>query len=256
MKIASFNVNGLRARLPIVLDWLVKNSPDVLCVQETKVQDSEFPVDAFAESGYSIVFSGEKKYNGVAIFSRAEMSGVEKGFEDEPKDMSRLIKARMGEVTIVNTYVPQGYMTESEQYEYKLKWFGRLREYFESNFKPSGKIIWVGDMNVAPEERDVYDPAGLAGHVCFNEEVSSALSSVCEWGFADLFRQFEQGGGHYTFWDYRMRGSFSRNLGWRLDHIMVTKSLAAKCRRCYIDKDPRFAERPSDHTPIVAEFEI
>ena len=255
MKVGSFNVNSLRARLPVVSGWLADNHPDVLCVQETKVQDADFPGEQFDRLGYRYVFKGQKSYNGVAIFSSAEITKVVYGFADEPKDEPRLIKAQIGGVAIVNTYVPQGYMAESEQFQYKLAWFGRLREYFESNFKPADAVLWVGDLNVAPQAIDVYDPQSLLGHVCFNPQVQEALRAVCEWGFVDVFRRHCDEAGQYTFWDYRLRNSFKRNLGWRLDHIMATKPLAEKSRACYVDKRPRVAERPSDHTPIVAEFE-
>ena len=255
MKVASFNVNSLRARLPVVQGWLGASGPDVLCVQETKVQDVDFPKDAFDQTGYKYVFRGEKKYNGVAIFSKSEIKKVRFGFDDEPKDGPRLVRAQINGVSIVNTYVPQGYERESEKFEYKLKWFERLLEFFDRNFKQSEPVIWVGDFNVAPEPKDVYDPEGLLGHVCFCPEVTQALKRVMEWGFVDVFRMHCDEGGQYTFWDYRLRGSFKRNLGWRLDHIMATKPLAKKCTACYVDKEPRLAERPSDHAPIVAEFD-
>lgn len=254
MKIASFNVNGLRARLPVVLEWLKKQRPDVLCLQETKIQDEEFPIEAFEKSGYEYIYAGQKSYNGVAIFSKGPIKNAQYGFEKEPKDKSRFIKAEINGVIIVNTYVPQGYLPESDKFQYKLNWFNRLRKYFEDNFDPAEPIVWTGDFNVAPEAIDVYDPEGLLGHVCFNPEVTEALRSVNKWGFEDLFRKHCKDAGQYTFWDYRMRDSFKRNSGWRLDHIMVTKPLADKCQTCYIDKEPRCAERPSDHTPIVAEF--
>ncbi len=256
MKVASFNVNSLRVRLPVILPWLAEYQPDVLCVQETKVQDIDFPAEAFEGTGYKYVFKGQKKYNGVAIFSKSEITNVEYGFSDEPKDEPRLIKAEINKINIVNTYVPQGYMPDSEKFEYKLKWFDRLLEYFKKNFKPADKIVWVGDLNVAPEGRDVYDPEEFLGHVCFCPEVTAALKKVMDWGFVDVFRMHCEEAGQYTFWDYRMRGSFKRNLGWRLDHIMATKALAEKSTACYVDKVPRIAERPSDHTPIVAEFDL
>jgi len=255
MRIASFNVNSLRARLPVVLGWLAEHRPDVLCVQETKVQDVDFPADAFEETGYSYAFKGQKSYNGVAIFSRSKIANVEFGFGDEPKDEARLIRAEINGIVIVNTYVPQGYSPESEKFEYKLEWFGRLRAYFDKNFEPSDAVLWTGDFNVAPEAIDVYDPERLLGHVCYHPEVHKALEEVMGWGFVDVFRKQCSEAGQYTFWDYRLRDSFRRNLGWRLDHIMATKALAEKCTACYIDKNPRLADRPSDHTPIVAEFD-
>jgi len=255
MKVASFNVNSLRARLPVVLGWLAERRPDVLCVQETKVQDVDFPADAFDKTDYRYAFKGQKSYNGVAIFSRTEITNVQFGFAGEPKDEARLIKAEVNGIFVVNTYIPQGYMTESEKFEYKLDWFRRLVKFFDENLRPSDAVLWVGDFNVAPEPIDVYDPEGLLGHVCYHPEVHKALKEVMGWGFVDVFRMHCKEPGQYTFWDYRLRNSFGRNLGWRLDHIMATKALAEKCTACYIDKKPRLAERPSDHTPIVAEFE-
>ena len=255
MKVASFNVNSLRARLPIVLAWLAEYQPNILCVQETKVQDDDFPIEAFDETEYRYVFKGQKSYNGVAIFSRNEITNVKFGFEDEPKDEARLIKAEINGVNIVNTYIPQGYLPDSQKFAYKLNWFGRLLAFFEKNFKPTDPVLWVGDLNVAPQPIDVYDPVNLLGHVCFHPEVHKALENVVQWGFVDVFRMHCKEAGQYTFWDYRLRNSFQRNLGWRLDHIMATRSLAEKSTDCYIDKQPRLAERPSDHTPIIAEFE-
>ncbi len=256
MKIASFNVNSLRVRLDIVLGWLERQRPDVLCVQETKVQDVDFPREAFETSGYEFVFKGQKSYNGVAIFSRGKIEKVKIGFDGENDDGPRLIKAKLGKVSVVNTYIPQGYMRASEKFEYKVEWFSRLRKYFEENFKPADLVVWVGDLNVAPEAKDVYDPEGLRGHVCFCDEVTQALKGVMDWGFVDVFRMHNSQAGQYTFWDYRQRGSLSNNRGWRLDHIMATGSLAEKCSACYIDKEPRMLERPSDHTPIIAEFDL
>jgi exodeoxyribonuclease-3 len=254
MKVASFNVNSLRARLTIVLQWLAEYQPDILCLQETKVQDTDFPTDAFDRTEYKYVFKGQKSYNGVAIFSRSEISSVQFGFDDEPKDQPRLIKAEINGIVIVNTYIPQGYLPVSEKFEYKLNWFNRLLTLFDKNFKPTDPVLWVGDFNVAPEPMDVYDPEGLLGHVCFHPDVHKALEKVMQWGFVDVFRTHCSEPGHYTFWDYRARNSFKRNLGWRLDHIMATEPLAKKSTACYIDKEPRLAERPSDHTPIIAEF--
>ncbi len=293
MKIASFNVNSLRARLPIVLRWLTEHQPNVLCVQETKVQDADFPVDAFSDSGYKYVFKGQKSYNGVAIFSRSQISDVKFGFDDEPKDEARLIRAEIKPVrklgrgptrrdarrvcdtsrqapqrtgrsflsngvngiSIVNSYVPQGYLPESEKFEYKLNWFNRLLTFFDKNFKPTDLVLWVGDFNIAPEPIDVYDPEGLSGHVCFHPEVHKKLEKIMQWGFVDVFRMHCKEAGQYTFWDYRLRNSFKRDLGWRLDHIMATQPLAKLCTACCIDKEPRTKDRPSDHTPVVAEFD-
>lgn len=238
-----------------MLEWLANQKPNVLCVQETKVQDADFPADPFDKGGYRYVFSGQKSYNGVAIFSKDEMKKIKYGFDNEPKDQPRLIKAEVNGIIIVNTYVPQGYTADSDKFQYKLNWFDRLLRFFKKHFKPADPILWMGDLNIAPDRIDVYDPDALAGHVCFHPEVHKRLAEVMKWGFVDLFRKHCDKPGQYTFWDYRLRHSFKRNLGWRLDHIMATKPLAEKCTACYIDKEPRQAEKPSDHTPIVAEFD-
>jgi exodeoxyribonuclease-3 len=259
MKVASFNVNSLRARLPLVLSWLDENQPDALAVQETKVQDNDFPTDAFEKKKYKYIFKGQKSYNGVAIFSplsAGQISKVKFGFDDEPKDEPRLIRAEIKGIAIVNAYVPQGYLPESEKFQYKLNWFERLLRYFDKNFKPTDAIVWIGDFNIAPEAIDVYDPENLLGHVCFHPEVHKRLQEIMQWGFIDVFRMHCREPGQYTFWDFRLPNAFKRNLGWRLDHIMVTKSLAEKCTACYIDKGQRTKERPRDHTPIVAEFDL
>jgi exodeoxyribonuclease-3 len=167
-----------------------------------------------------------------------------------------MIKAEISDIVIVNTYIPQGYLPDSEKFQYKLNWFERLHRYLEKNFKSTDLILWMGDLNIAPEAIDVYDPDALLGHVCFHPEVHKALQKVMHWGFVDIFRKHCSDPGQYTFWDYRMRNSFKRNLGWRLDHILATKTLAEKCTACYIDKEPRTKERPSDHTPIIAEFDL
>ena len=254
MKVASFNVNSLRVRLEIILNWLQQQQPDILAVQETKVQDIDFPIEVFEDNAYQCIYKGQKSYNGVAIFSKDLPSNVEFGFEDEPKDQSRLIKAQIKGITIVNTYIPQGYLVESEKFEYKLNWFKRLQNYFDMKFNSNEPLLWVGDFNVAPEPIDVYNPEGLSGHVCFHPEVRNALKQTMKWGFTDIFRKHCREPNQYTFWDYRAPNTFKRNLGWRLDHIMATEPLAATSINCYIDKEPRALKRPSDHTPVIAEF--
>jgi exodeoxyribonuclease-3 len=255
MKVASYNVNSLRVRLPIVLRWLTDLEVDILCVQETKVQDVDFPADALDNIGYNYVFKGQKSYNGVAILSRHPIEHAVFGFHDEPRDEPRLITAEINGIVIVNTYVPQGHLPDSEKFQYKLKWFGRLLDYFQRNLDPADTVLWMGDLNIAPKPVDVYDPQTLLGHVCFHPEVHRALEKVLDWGFVDVFRKHCDKAGEYTFWDYRLRDSLKRNLGWRLDHIMATAPLAQRSAACYIDKEPRAAERPSDHTPIVAELD-
>lgn len=255
MKIATFNANSIRTRLNIILDWLAKTGTDILCVQETKVQDHLFPVEDFEKAGYHCCFKGQKSYNGVAIISKLPIENVSYGFDDEPADQSRIIRAKIANIHIVNTYVPQGRDVTSEHYVYKLQWFNRLAELFKKHYKPGDELMWLGDLNVAPAEIDVHDPARLLGHVCFNPEVSGALKSVTDWGFVDLFRLYNAGPGHFTFWDYRARNTVQKNLGWRIDHIFGTEKVAGRCKKCEIDIEPRTMERPSDHTFLSATLE-
>ncbi|MCU0915952.1 MAG: exodeoxyribonuclease III [Planctomycetes bacterium] len=255
MKIGSFNVNSVRARLPVVISWLQARQPDVLAMQETKVQDEEFPRAAFEQAGYTCVFRGQKSYNGVALVARGPIADVRFGLPDEPRDEARLLQARIGDLIVVNTYVPQGYLATSERFQYKLDWFRRLLDYFRTSFRPTDPVLWVGDLNIAPLPIDVYNPQGLLGHVCYHPAVHETLREVMAWGLTDLFRLHCQEAGQYTYWDYRLPGSFRREHGWRLDHLMATQPLAERCTACYIDVEPRLAPRPSDHTPIVAEFD-
>jgi len=255
MIIATFNANSLRMRIETVLQWLDKNKPDILCVQETKVQDADFPAEAFETCGYEYVFRGQKKYNGVALFSKDAISDVSFGLDTEPQDEARVITAMIGDITVVNTYIPQGVSPDSDKFTYKLEWFQRLRRYFERNFSSDEPVIWLGDMNVAIDERDVHNPEGLLGHVCYCPEVWEAFKRVAQWGFEDVFRNHCDKGGQYTFWDYRA-GALQSNRGWRLDYIMATKPLAGKCTRCWIDKQPRMQTKPSDHTFLAAEFDL
>jgi exodeoxyribonuclease III len=254
MKVATFNVNSLRARLPILTEWLKTAAPDVLCLQETKVQDPDFPHADIEATGYNYVFKGQKTYNGVAILSRHEITDVTYGLPDEPHDEARIITATTGGITIVNTYIPQGVSTESEYFAYKLAWFDRLRKYVDNAFGPKDPLVWCGDLNIAPEPIDVYDHEALADHVCHHPKVVKAFAHVMDFGLVDCLRLHNKDAGVYTFWDYRMPHALSGNKGWRLDHIMATKPLAKKCTSCTVDKWPRQQERPSDHTTLIAEF--
>lgn len=256
MIVATFNANSLRSRIDIVLEWLNEQKPDVLCVQETKVQDQDFPEEAFASSGYEFVYKGQKSYNGVALFSSGSISDVSFGHDDPPYDEPRMITAVVNGITIVNTYVPQGTSPESDKFQYKLEWFKRLRRYFEHNFSPDEPVLWMGDLNVAMEARDVHNAKTVWGSVCYCQEAIDAINDVVDWGFTDVFRKHNQQDGQYTFWDYRVRDGFKRNMGWRLDYIMATAPLAEKCTRCWVDKEPRAKVRPSDHTFLLAEFDL
>ena len=258
LKVATYNANSIRARMALILDWLGKESPDVLCVQETKVQDKDFPAEPIQEAGYHVVFKGQKSYAGVAIISREEPQEVAFGIDDgEKPDEARLIRAVIGGVSVVNTYVPQGRDTESEHYQYKLRWFERLRAFFKHHYAPDQLLVWMGDLNVAAEPIDVYNPQGIEGHVCYNPEVRAALAQVRGWGFVDVFRQHHPGeAGQYTYYDYRARDAVERGVGWRVDHVLATQPLAEKSTASWIDVEPRRAERPSDHTFLIAEFSL
>ena len=254
IKIATFNTNSIRARLDIVLAWLRKESPDVLCLQETKVPDKDFPQQAFEDMHYHPVFRGEKSYNGVAIVSKKPAEDVRIGFDEYGSEETRLITAIINKIPIVNTYVPQGFHPLSKKFREKLDWLQRLYDYFNERFRPDKPLLWAGDFNVAPEPVDVYDPAHLEGHVCFHPDERAVLQRFRQWGLVDVFRLHQPGPGQFTFWDYRLKNAVLRNLGWRVDHIWATRPLAKKSTSAWIDREPRGAEWPSDHTVVVAEF--
>jgi exodeoxyribonuclease-3 len=256
LKVATYNANSIRARMGLILDWLGRESPDVVCVQETKVQDKDFPAEPIQEAGYHVVFKGQKAHAGVAIISREEPQEVAYGIDDgEEPDEPRLIRAVIGGVSMVNTYVPQGRDPESEHFQYKLRWFERLRAFFERHYGPDDPLMWMGDFNVATEPIDVYDPQRLEGHVDYHPDAQAALERVREWGFVDVFRRHHPDEpGQYTYYDYRARNPVERGVGWRVDHIWATEPLAEKSTDAWIDTEARLAERPSDHTFLIAEF--
>jgi exodeoxyribonuclease-3 len=256
MKIATWNVNSVTARLPLVTKWLETAEPDVLCLQELKCTDEKFPAEQFAALGYKSVAFGQRTYNGVAIVSRSEAEDVQRGFpDDEEGAQARLLAATVGGVRIVNVYVPNGQFVGSDKYRFKLEWMQRLRRFFDEGYEQTNHVLLCGDFNVAPEERDVHDPDEWEGHVLFSKRERAALEKIREWGFTDAFRLHTEDEGHYSWWDYR-QGSFRRNAGLRIDHIWVSATLAEKCKASWIDKEPRAWERPSDHTPVVATFEV
>jgi len=258
MKIATFNANSVRLRLDVILKWLSAHEPDVLCLQETKVEDRDFPAPAFREHGYHVAFRGEKSYNGVALVSRAKPSAVGFGLDDGRKspDETRLVYARINGVHIVNTYVPQGREIDHAMYRYKLEWFGRLKAYFDRHFTPRMNVVWVGDLNVAPEAKDIHNAAEQENHVCYHADVRKAFAATVAWGFVDVFRKHRPEPGQYSFFDYRTVNAVKRNLGWRVDHILATRPLAALSTDCRIDLKPRQTAKASDHTFVVAEFEV
>jgi exodeoxyribonuclease-3 len=257
MKIATFNVNSLRKRLPLVLGWLERHQPDVLCLQETKVQDDDFPLLAFTAAGYHGTFRGMKGYNGVAVLSRRPPEAVLYGFDTaKDRDEARLIQVKVHGIPIVNTYVPQGFELGSPKYAYKLKWFQRLRRHFDRHLSPDKPALWCGDMNVAPRPIDVHSPEKHLAHVCYHEAARKAYAKAVAWGWADVFVKLHPERRQYTFWDYRRPSSLDANKGWRIDHILATLSLAERCTRVEVDIEPRRAKDPSDHTFLWAEFRI
>jgi exodeoxyribonuclease-3 len=253
--IATWNVNSVLARLPLVLRWLEEARPDVLCLQETKCADARFPAAEFAAAGYKSAVHGQPTYNGVAILSLRPAEDVQRGFPDEEEgSQSRLIAATVGGVRVVNVYVPNGQSVGSEKFKFKLDWLARLRDFFDEHYWPDDdEALLCGDFNVAPEDRDVHDPALWRNRILFSEPEKKAIRHVQAWGFTDAFRMHEKRHGFYSWWDYRA-GGFRRNEGLRIDHVWVSEPLASRCRRAWIDKEPRGWERPSDHTPVVAEF--
>ena len=253
MKIATWNVNSLKVRLPHVLDWLAVNQPDVLCLQETKLEDVNFPLAAIEAAGYRALFSGQKTYNGVALLSRTEGTDVVNaipGFADEQK---RVLAATYGDVRIVCAYIPNGQSLDSDKYQYKLQWLEALQAWMADEIGKHPRLALLGDYNIAPEDRDVHDPKAWEGQVLVSPSERAAFVALQQLVLTDAFRLFEQADKAYSWWDYRMAG-FRRNLGLRIDHILLTPPLAACCSACWIDKAPRKLERPSDHAPVVAEL--
>lgn len=255
MRIATYNVNSIRSRIDVLTRWIAQQQPDVLALQETKVMDSEFPLTEILSAGYHVTLRGQLKNNGVAILSRRPPQNVLSRLEGDEKDEARFMEASFDRLTLINTYVPQGYEIDTDRFRYKLDWFGLLRAHLERCHRPDEAIVWVGDLNVALTDIDVYAPEKLWGSVCFCQPVIDAMRNVMSWGFVDLFRTFHPEPGHYSFWDYRIPSSLNRNLGWRLDYIMATPAAAAACIDCRIDAEPRGWDKPSDHTFVLADFD-
>ncbi|NCJ05853.1 exodeoxyribonuclease III [Synechococcales cyanobacterium C] len=269
MKIATWNVNSIRMRLPHVLDWLDANPVDALCLQETKVVDADFPRSQFTELGYHLYIYGQKAYNGVALITPEPLGEVQNGFfpilgADLPltaealalDDQKRVISGLTSSgIRIVNLYVPNGSAVGSDKYNYKLRWFQALHQYLKILLKQSPQgIVVCGDFNIAPEDGDIHDPEGKANHIMASEAERAALQSMCALGFTDIFRHFTPETGHYTWWDYRA-ASFRRNLGWRIDHHYLSLPLVSKAIACTIDTTPRQLAKPSDHAPVILELQ-
>ncbi len=253
MKLATWNVNSLKVRLPQVLEWAGKHRPDVLCLQETKLEDANFPAADINAAGYQVLYNGQKTYNGVAILSREPASDAVTaipGFDDPQK---RALAATVNGVRVVCLYVPNGESVESDKYRYKLAWLTAAKRWLKDELARNPRLAVLGDFNVAPEERDVHDPAAWEGKVLFSRPERDAFNALLAAGLRDGFRLFDQPERSFTWWDYRMN-AFRRKMGLRIDHILLSEALARQCTSCTIDAEPRRAERPSDHAPVIAEL--
>ena len=253
MKVASWNVNSIRVRLEQVLDWLAAEQPDVLGLQEIKMPCADFPAEAFAQAGYHSIAYGQKTYNGVALLSRTTPSDVQKaipGFEDEQR---RAIAATYEGTRVINLYVPNGQSVGSDKYAYKLSWLEALRAWLRQELESHEKLVVMGDFNIAPDDRDVHDPAEWHEKILCSTAEREALQSLLELGMRDSFRLFDQDEGLFSWWDYRAAG-FRRNRGLRIDLLLVSDALAKRCIQSRIDTGPRNLERPSDHAPVWIEF--
>lgn len=253
MKIATWNVNSLKVRLPHVLKWLASASPDVLVLQEIKQIADAFAVDAFSEIGYQSVASGQKTYNGVAVISREPSTDIVTDFPGFEDPQRRILAATIDGVRVVNLYVPNGNSVGSDKYEYKLGWLRALKDFLESEMRTHEKLVVLGDFNIAPDDRDVHDPEKWGESILCSPPERQALEELIDLGLSDVFRQFDQAEKTFSWWDYRAAG-FRRNAGLRIDLILASKALADVCEASYIDREPRTWERPSDHTPVIAEF--
>ena len=253
MKIATWNVNSLNVRLPQVLDWLREQQPDILALQETKLTDADFPTLDIANAGYQAVFAGQKTYNGVAILSRLPASDLITDLPGLADPQRRVLGATVGNLRVLNLYVPNGQAVGSDKYAYKLAWLDHLSRMLATELARHPCLVTLGDFNIAPEDRDVHDPAAWAGQVLCSDRERAAFQRLLELGLKDAFRLFPQAEHSFSWWDYRA-AAFRRNLGLRIDHILLSPALAAVCTACQVDKTPRQWQRPSDHAPVVAEF--
>ena len=255
MKLASWNVNSLKVRLPHLLDWLSAQAPDIVCLQEIKLEDDKFPQIELEAAGYRCAWAGQKTYNGVAILSRTAPAGIATRLTAFPDEQKRLIAATIGSVRVVCAYVPNGQAVDSEKYEYKLKWLEAFRLQLAGELKSHPRLAVLGDFNIAPADEDVNDPKAWENQVLFSPREREAFQALLALGLKDAFRLFTQPERSFTWWDYRLN-AFKRNLGLRIDHILLSPELASLCRECTIDVLPRRLERPSDHAPVLAELRL
>jgi exodeoxyribonuclease-3 len=255
MKIATWNVNSMKVRLPHVLEWLGASRPDVLVLQEIKQVTEMFPSGELAAAGYRSLANGQKTYNGVGVVSREEAADPHLEIPGLDDPQRRIIAATIDDVRVVNLYVPNGSEVGSEKYDYKLGWLRALRDYLAQELDVHDKLVVLGDFNIAPTDEDVYDPAKWGDAILCSPPERAALKSLLDLGLCDVFRKFEQPEKSFSWWDYR-RAGFQRNAGLRIDLILTSEAMTECCTASYIDREPRTWERPSDHTPVVAEFTL
>ncbi len=253
MKLATWNVNSLNVRLPHVLEWLQQNPVDVLCLQETKCVDESFPCDKLRNAGYEPIFCGQKSYNGVAVLTKKTATDAIASIPNFEDDHKRALAVTVEGIRIICIYVPNGQTVGSEKYAYKLKWLAAATEWLRDEIARHPKLALLGDYNIAPEDRDVHDPVLWLGNVMVSEAERVAFEKIINLGLHDSFRLFEQPSGIYSWWDYRV-AAFRRNMGLRIDHILLSSELAKIAQSCCVDKAPRKWERPSDHAPVVVEL--
>jgi len=255
LKLATWNINSLNVRLPHVLGWLARHQPDILCLQETKLEDSKFPAAALREAGYESVYCGQRTYNGVAILSRTPAQRVTSGIPGLEDAQQRVLSATIAGVRVICVYVPNGENIDSPKFQYKMNWLAALQAWLEDELAQHPRLAVAGDYNIAPEARDVHDPALWAGKIHFTEPERKALHSIFSIGLTDAFRLFDQPERSYTWWDYRLL-AFRRKWGLRIDHILLSSELVRLCTSCTIDIEPRRLERPSDHAPVIVELAL
>lgn len=253
MKIASWNVNSLKIRLPQLLEWLASRQPDVVFLQETKLEDQKFPRLEIEAAGYEAAFFGQKTYNGVALLSRRGLSDIACGNPRFPDEQKRLIAATVGTTRVICAYMPNGQAVGSDKYDYKLNWLKALTDWLQDEVAAHPDLVLAGDFNIAPDDRDVYDPADWAGQILCSDAERTAFQRLLALGLKDSFRLFDQPAKTYSWWDYRMLG-FQKNNGLRIDHILLSAQLAERCVAAGVDREMRKRERPSDHAPVTAEL--
>lgn len=254
-KIATWNVNSLKVRLPHVIDWLKSNKPEILALQETKTIDENFPINEINSIGYNVCYSGQKTYNGVATLSKFDIETIATKIPELEDEQRRVLLTKSSGISVLNLYIPNGAELSSDKYQYKLKWFSKLQPFVKKILSENKRLIVLGDFNIAPLDKDVHDPKKWEGNILVSEAERAEFGKLLAHGLSDCFRLFKQEEKSYSWWDYRA-AAFRRNMGLRIDHILASQELTNCCKKCYIDVTPRKLERPSDHTPVVAEFEL